>query len=103
MKICPMCSMIQFDFVEKKNPNVCMVPMCGFEDKVPHSCPSCSADRLSFLGYGTQKLESELEKYLPDMPVMRMDADTTVGKLAYDRMLFAIGEEILTSYGIYEK
>ena len=33
MKICPMCSMIQFDFVEKKNPNVCMVPMCGFEDK----------------------------------------------------------------------
>ena len=33
MKICPMCNMIQFDFVEKKNPNVCMVPMCAFEDK----------------------------------------------------------------------
>ena len=28
-----------------------------------------------------------MSKYLPDMTLMRMDADTTTGKLAYDRML----------------
>ena len=28
-----------------------------------------------------------MNKYLPDMTVMRMDADTTSGKLAYDKML----------------
>jgi primosomal protein N' (replication factor Y) len=50
-------------------------------------CPSCQSDNISYLGYGTQKVESELNSYLPDMPVMRMDADTTSGKLAYDRML----------------
>jgi primosomal protein N' len=54
---------------------------------MPRACPSCSSDKLSFLGFGTQKLEGELNKYIPDMRVMRMDADTTSGKLAYDKML----------------
>ena len=60
--------------------------LCGYTAPVPKKC-ECGSDKLSFLGYGTQKLEVELEKFLPDMPVMRMDADTTTGKLAYDRML----------------
>ena len=60
---------------------------CGYRTPTPRTCPSCSADALSFLGFGTQKLESEMSKYLPEMSVMRMDADTTTGKLAYDRML----------------
>ncbi len=60
--------------------------LCGYTSAVPRAC-ECGSDKLSFLGYGTQKLEGELERVLPDMPVMRMDADTTSGKLAYDRML----------------
>jgi len=60
---------------------------CGYRTPTPRTCPSCSAEALSFLGFGTQKLESEMSKYLPEMTVMRMDADTTAGKLAYDRML----------------
>ena len=61
--------------------------MCGYSEPVPRKCPSCSAEKLSFLGYGTQKLEAELNKYIPDMPVLRMDADTTASKMSYDRML----------------
>ena len=61
--------------------------MCGYSTPVPKKCPSCSAEKLSFLGYGTQKLEAELNKYIPDMSVLRMDADTTTQKLSYDRML----------------
>ena len=60
---------------------------CGYRMPTPRACPSCSAEALSFLGFGTQKLEAEMSKYLPEMTVMRMDADTTAGKLAYDRML----------------
>ena len=60
---------------------------CGYRSPTPRTCPSCSADALSFLGFGTQKLEAETSKYLPEMTLMRMDADTTTGKLAYDRML----------------
>lgn len=61
--------------------------LCGYTMPPPRTCPSCSSDNIAYLGFGTQKVESELSSYLPGMPVMRMDADTTSGKLAYDRML----------------
>ncbi|MBQ4072044.1 MAG: primosomal protein N' [Clostridia bacterium] len=61
--------------------------LCGYTAPIPRVCPSCSSDRLDFQGFGTQKVEGELGQYLPDMSVMRMDADTTSGKLSYDKMI----------------
>ncbi len=82
---CPRCSVSMTYHSDKGGRLLCH--LCGYTDRVMKCCPSCGADKLSFLGYGTQKLEGELGKYLPDMTVMRMDADTTQGKLAYDKML----------------
>ncbi len=64
-----------------------MCHLCGYTEPVPRKCPACESDKLSFLGFGTQKLESELSKYIEELRVMRMDADTTQGKLAYDKLL----------------
>ncbi|MBQ2737661.1 MAG: primosomal protein N' [Clostridia bacterium] len=64
-----------------------MCHMCGYTSPVVKKCPVCGEEKLSFLGFGTQKLESEVGKYLPRVRLMRMDADTTQGKLAYDRLL----------------
>ncbi len=83
---CPRCS-VSLTYHTGGERGRLLCHLCGYSIPTPRECPSCGADRLSFLGFGTQKLESELNKYLPDMPVMRMDADTTTGKLAYDRML----------------
>ncbi len=82
---CPRCSVSLTYHTHAGGAMLCH--MCGYRMPTPRACPSCSADALSFLGFGTQKLESEMSKYLPEMTVMRMDADTTTGKLAYDRML----------------
>ena len=81
---CPRCSVSLTYHSGRAQKLLCH--LCGYTAPVPKNC-ACGSDKLSFLGYGTQKLEGEIEKYLPDMPVMRMDADTTSGKLAYDRML----------------
>ena len=83
---CPRCS-VSLTYHTGGEHGRLLCHLCGYSIPTPRECPSCGADKLSFLGFGTQKLESELNKYLPDMPVMRMDADTTTGKLAYDRML----------------
>ena len=83
---CPRCS-VSMTYHTDADGGRMLCHLCGYADKTPRLCPSCGADHLAFLGYGTQKLESELDKYLPDMRVMRMDADTTGAKLAYDRML----------------
>jgi len=61
--------------------------LCGYTAPTPRVCPSCDSDNISFLGFGTQKVEGALSEYIPNMRVMRMDADTTSGKLAYDKML----------------
>ena len=83
---CPRCS-VSLTYHSGAGGGKLLCHLCGYTEPPRRTCPSCSSDKLSFLGFGTQKLEGELEKYLPDMQVMRMDADTTGTKLAYDRML----------------
>ena len=83
---CPRCS-VSLTYHTNSEGGRLLCHMCGYSIAVPKKCPSCEAERLSFLGYGTQKLEAEINKYLPDISVLRMDADTTGTKMSYDRML----------------
>ncbi len=83
---CPRCS-VSLTYHTNTNGGLLRCHMCGYSMPTPRTCPECGADDLSFLGFGTQKLEAELSRYLPEMPIMRMDADTTAGRLSYDRML----------------
>ncbi len=60
---------------------------CGYRIEVPKNCPSCQYEHLVFQGFGTQQVEESLCSKNQDLKVMRMDADTTVSKFAYDEML----------------
>ncbi len=60
---------------------------CGHTADVPKICPSCGSAHIAFLGTGTQTLEENLEKLYPQARVLRMDTDTTSGKLAHDEIL----------------
>ena len=60
---------------------------CGSRIKVPDVCPECGSEHIQHLGFGTQKVEEELGVLFPDKKVMRMDADTTSSKYAFDSML----------------
>ena len=84
--VCPHCS-VSLTYHTDGDGGRLMCHLCGHKAPTPKKCPMCGADKLSFLGFGTQKLEGELNKYFPEMPLLRMDADTTQGKMAYDRML----------------
>ena len=83
---CPRCS-VSLTYHTSQNGGKLLCHLCGYTEPVPHSCPSCSSESLSFLGFGTQKVEGALNEYIPDMRVLRMDADTTGQKQAYDRMI----------------
>ena len=60
---------------------------CGYSVRVPDKCPGCGGEHLQFMGYGTQKVEEELQRLFPDKRVVRMDADTTGTKASYEEML----------------
>lgn len=60
---------------------------CGVIRPLPAVCPQCGSPYLRQFGAGTQRVHAELESSLPGWPVVRMDADTTKGKGAHERLL----------------
>ena len=56
---------------------------CDSSFGIPRKCPSCSKEQLSYIGTGTEQLENTLNNYFPNIPIYRMDRDSTkkVGSL----------------------
>ncbi|GAB9258646.1 primosomal protein N' [Ligilactobacillus animalis] len=64
---------------------------CGHEEAIPNRCPSCDSKKIRYYGTGTQKVQAELEKLLPEARILRMDVDTTRKKGAHERLLAKFG------------
>ena len=62
---------------------------CGYEEPVMKVCPHCGSKYLAPFGFGTEKLERYVKGLFPDARVLRMDADTTRDKGAYEKILRA--------------
>lgn len=78
---CPNCS-IPMTY-HKVNDSL-MCHYCGHTQEMVTHCPSCSGEHLRKMGFGTQRLEEELKAIVPDARVLRMDADTTMSRYAYE-------------------
>ncbi len=48
---------------------------CGHAEPVPAVCPACGSAEVARIGAGTQRLETELAKRLPELRRFRLDAD----------------------------
>src|SRR5438105_381671 len=48
---------------------------CGRVEAMGETCPTCGSAELARIGAGTQRLEKELAKHLPELEVIRLDAD----------------------------
>lgn len=66
---------------------------CGHEEAIPKICPSCHSSKIRYFGTGTQKVEEELNKLLPEANIIRMDVDTTRRKGAHERLLQKFGNQ----------
>ena len=88
---CPSCD-TSLTYHERGRMLVCH--HCGHTEIAPAVCPECGSPYLKKFGAGTQRVEAELRALLdgmpgvgPDVPIIRMDADTTSGKGAHERLL----------------
>lgn len=79
---CPNCS-VPLTYHKKNDKLMCHY--CGYVSEHINTCPSCGSDRLKSMGFGTQKLEEELEMFFPKARVLRMDADTTFSRYSYEK------------------
>lgn len=62
--------------------------------RVPDRCPNCGCKDIRGRGFGTEKVEDELQALIPEARIARMDLDTTRTKNAYERIIgdFATGK-----------
>jgi primosomal protein N' (replication factor Y) (superfamily II helicase) len=49
---------------------------CGHAEPRPEECPACRSVELARIGAGTQRLERELAAKMPELELIRLDADT---------------------------
>ena len=88
---CPSCS-TSLTYHERGNALICH--HCGYRVASPPTCPSCGSPYLKKFGAGTQRVEADLRELVDGfanvegpVPIIRMDADTTSGKGAHQRLL----------------
>ncbi len=48
---------------------------CGAREPAGETCPACDSPELARIGAGTQRLERELERHVPELERIRLDAD----------------------------
>ena len=80
---CPNCS-VSLTY-HKGDGNLCC-HYCDYIIKPPDTCSQCSGSRWKAFGAGTERVEEELKKLLPDARIVRMDRDTTTKRGAHMRI-----------------
>ncbi|HJR10272.1 MAG TPA: primosomal protein N' [Rhodanobacteraceae bacterium] len=77
---------------------------CGHTERAPDACRHCHADALIPQGQGTERLEEALAARYPDVPVLRVDRESTrqrdafaklLDRLADDKPAILVGTQIL--------
>ncbi len=60
---------------------------CGYTTPIPQGCPVCHTSQLIDRGFGTEKIEDELQTLFPTARIARMDLDTTRNKHAHQDII----------------
>ena len=84
--VCPNCD-IPLTYHKKTNTMKCHY--CDYTTFKPNKCPECGSEDINQFGLGTEKLEEELSKLLPNSRIARMDIDTTSLKGSHEKIFNA--------------
>lgn len=79
---CPNCS-IPLTYHKRNNRLMCHY--CGYTRAGITECDHCHSTHLKATGVGTQRVEDEVARLFPSARVLRMDADTTGSRYAYEK------------------
>lgn len=60
---------------------------CDRQTPIPRACAQCGSTRLKPLGIGTERAEDALAHHFPDVPVLRVDRDSTARKQSLEKIM----------------
>lgn len=77
---CPNCDLPLTYHARKLRTSSLICHHCGRIEPVRELCPSCKGTRVKYLGLGTERVETELQKLFPMARIQRADRDTMTKK-----------------------
>ena len=83
----PRCKHCDVSLTLHKSAGKLVCHYCGYSISAPVHCPNCEGRSFSTLGYGTEKIEDDLQNLFPDARIKRMDLDTTRTRTAYEKII----------------
>lgn len=89
-KLCgyvPKCQNCDVSLTYHRHSDKLICHYCGTPYSVPEVCPACKEPGIEVLGYGTERVEEEVESIFPDAKILRMDLDSTRSKDSYDNII----------------
>ena len=66
---------------------------CGHSERAPDACPHCHTDALIPQGHGTERLEEALAARYPNVPVLRVDRESTRQRDGFAKLLDRLSDE----------
>lgn len=90
----PKCTQCDVSLTYHKRDNRLVCHYCGYSCEIPHVCPACLQATIEVRGFGTERIEEDVEEMFPDVKMARMDLDTTRSRNAYQEIIddFASGK-----------
>ncbi len=83
----PQCTNCDVSLTYHKATNQLRCHYCGYSIKPPNKCAACGDTDLRMKGFGTEKIEEELQIFYPKAKIARMDLDTTRSKFAHQHII----------------
>lgn len=83
----PKCKHCDVSLTLHKNAHKLICHYCGYTIPAPQYCPNCEENNFIHLGYGTEKIEDDLQNLFPEARIARMDLDTTRTRTAYEKII----------------
>jgi primosomal protein N' (replication factor Y) (superfamily II helicase) len=84
----PKCKYCDVSKTFHKNRESLICHYCGHVTSVVSRCEECGSDEIKPRGFGTEKIEDEIQLLFPEARVARMDLDTTRAKKAYEQLIW---------------
>jgi primosomal protein N' (replication factor Y) len=83
----PKCDHCDVSLTYHKHLNQLVCHYCSHTIILPKTCPACGSGAIQTKGFGTEKIEEEIQLIFPDASIARMDLDTTRSRKAYERII----------------
>jgi len=83
----PKCTRCDVSLTYHKHNNSLVCHYCGYSIRYPADCSKCGSKELTNKGFGTEKVEADLQVIFPDAKIGRMDLDTTRSKSGFGKII----------------